>query len=60
MLSAFVIWGFNNKGFNNENGKGRIKEKVLKGNKLRKLIKKNWKVGDIGEKVKKNHHLSNY
>jgi hypothetical protein len=30
MLSAFIIWGFNNKGFNNENGKGRIKEKVLK------------------------------
>jgi hypothetical protein len=32
--------GFNNKGTNNENKKGRIKEKVLKGNKLRKLIKK--------------------
>jgi hypothetical protein len=31
MLSAFIIWGFNNKGINNENGKGRIKEKrVLK------------------------------
>jgi hypothetical protein len=30
MLSAFVIGGFNNKGINNENGKGRIKEKVLK------------------------------
>jgi hypothetical protein len=28
MLSAFIIWGFNNKGINNENGKGRIKEKV--------------------------------
>jgi hypothetical protein len=30
MLSAFIIWGFNNKGNNNEQGKGRIKEKVLK------------------------------
>jgi hypothetical protein len=30
MLSAFIIWGFNNKGIKNENGKGRIKEKVLK------------------------------
>jgi hypothetical protein len=27
MLSAFVIWGFNNKGINNENGRERIKEK---------------------------------
>jgi hypothetical protein len=27
MLSAFIIWGFNNKGINNENGRGRIKEK---------------------------------
>jgi hypothetical protein len=31
MLSAFIIWGFNNKGINNENGKKRINEKrVLK------------------------------
>jgi hypothetical protein len=28
MLSAFIIWGFNNKGNNNENGRERIKEKV--------------------------------
>ena len=27
MLSAFTIWGFNNKGTNNENGRERIKEK---------------------------------
>jgi hypothetical protein len=27
MLSAFIIWGFNTKGINNENGRGRIKEK---------------------------------
>jgi hypothetical protein len=27
MLSAFIIWGFNNKGINNENGRERIKEK---------------------------------
>jgi hypothetical protein len=27
MLSAFTIWGFNNKGINNENGRERIKEK---------------------------------
>jgi hypothetical protein len=26
MLSAFIIWGFNNKGINNENGKGEIKK----------------------------------
>jgi hypothetical protein len=27
MLSASIIWGFNNKGINNENGRERIKEK---------------------------------
>jgi hypothetical protein len=27
MLSAFIIWGFNNKGINNENGRERIKKK---------------------------------
>jgi hypothetical protein len=27
MLSAFIIWGFNNKGINNEIGRERIKEK---------------------------------
>ena len=29
-VKCFYHWGFNNKGINNENGKGRIKEKVLK------------------------------
>ena len=51
--------GVNNKGINNGNGKGGIKEKVLKWNKLRKLIKMG-KVGDIGKKAKKNLHLSTY
>jgi hypothetical protein len=27
MLSAFIIWGFNNKGINDENGREIIKEK---------------------------------
>jgi hypothetical protein len=27
MLSVFIIWGFNHKGINNENGRERIKEK---------------------------------
>jgi hypothetical protein len=48
ILSAFIIWGFNKKIIIIiiNNGKREIKEKNKI--KIRKLRKKNWKVGDIG------------